>query len=73
MTKTQTTKAIRVNHVAGTVEVDGERFGTVVLRSGGWFQASRKHGDAVSFNRTSKFRSLERAIAWIESAAAPDA
>lgn len=66
MNTAQTTSP-RNNRVAAIVELDGQRFGQVVLR-GGWFVASRKSGTEKDIRRMSQFRSLDRAVAWIEAA-----
>jgi hypothetical protein len=66
---TTTSQSIRPNHVAAIVEKDGATFGRVILR-GGWFVASRANGiQGRDIRRVTKFRSLAKAVAWIEAAA----
>jgi hypothetical protein len=69
MTTTQTSRNIRRNHVAATVDHDGQRLGHVVVR-GTRFAATRKHGQAgVDIRKMATFKSLAAAVKWIEAAA----
>lgn len=67
---TATSQSIRRNHVAAIIEKDGETFGRVILRGRDRFEATRRLGvQGVDIRRTSSFRSLAAAVAWIEAAA----
>ena len=57
------------NHVAATIERDGNRLGHVVVR-GAKFTASRKASSTNDIRLyAANFRSLAAAIKWIEAAA----
>lgn len=68
--ETETSTNPKPNRIAAVTRVDGQVFGRVVMR-GNAFVATRKRGqDGVDVRlMAGGFRSLARAVAWVESAA----
>lgn len=69
MTTTEISTSPLRNRCVATVTVDGERFGSVVMR-GTKFTATRRQGTDTDIRRYAEnFRTIEAAVRWIEVAA----